>query len=109
VRLKRNFGQLQLIDARKDQKIARHFYQKGMSLDDGMVVRIDDSDYYADDAINVLALLSSSSGLFNRLNALIFRHKAVSKALYPMMKTGRALLLKVLGRNSINQRAGIDS
>ncbi len=108
VRLKRNFSRLELVDARKDQEIARHFYQKGMSLDDGMVVRIADSEYYADDAIHVLALLSSSSGVFNRLNALIFRCAPISKALYPVMKMGRALLLKLLGRGSIDQQSGIE-
>ena len=105
VRLKRNFTQLELVDARKNQEIARHFSRRGMSLDDGMVVKIADAEYYADDAINVLALLSSSSGIFNRLNALIFRHSSVSKALYPVMKGGRALLLKLLGRSKIDQQS----
>ncbi|MBX2886801.1 MAG: DUF393 domain-containing protein [Granulosicoccus sp.] len=103
VRLRQNFSQIKLVNARENLEIAQRYRDKGMSLDDGMVVLLDDSEFYAADAINVIALLSSSSGLFNRLNALIFRHQPVAKIFYPLMKSGRALLLRMLGRSKIDQ------
>lgn len=106
VRIRENFGQLELVDARKFPSDAARFRDKGMSLDDGMVVQIDGADYYANDAVNVIALLSSSNGVFNRVNSLIFKNAAVSKALYPLMKVCRAMLLKLLGRERIDRSIG---
>ncbi len=102
IRLRKNFDQIELIDARKNPDTAQHYHQKGMGLDDGMVVVFSDTEYYGADAINALALLSSSSDIFNKMNAFIFKNKIVSRALYPSMKMGRSLLLKALGRRRID-------
>ena len=102
MRLKQNYGTVELVDARENIKVAQQYKNKGMSLDDGMIVKIDDSEFYGPDAVHAMAMLSSSSGIFNRVNSLIFSNARVSKFLYPVMKTGRAALLKLLGRSKIN-------
>lgn len=102
IRLRRNFDQIELIDARKNIDIAQYYRKKNMSLDDGMVVVLGDSEYYGADAINTLALLSSSSDLFNRMNAIIFSNTTVSRIIYPVLKVGRAFLLRMLGRRKID-------
>ena len=102
MRLKQNYGTVELVNARENIDVAQHYKDKGMSLDDGMIVQFDNSEFYGPDAVHAMALLSSSSGIFNRVNSLIFSHARVSKFLYPAMKTGRAALLKLLGRSKIN-------
>lgn len=103
IRLQQNFEQIDLVNARNDRDTAQHYRQKGMSLDDGMVVVVGESEYYGADAVNALALMSSSSDLFNRINATLFGNAALSRALYPVLKLGRAILLKVFGRGKIDK------
>jgi hypothetical protein len=46
-------------------------------------------------------LLSSRSGLFNKLNALIFHSPTVSRLLYPLLRAGRNLTLRLLGHRKL--------
>lgn len=102
MRLKQNYGVVELINAREHLDVAQQYQNKGMSLDDGMIVQLDGAEFYGPDAVHAIAMLSSSSGVFNRLNSLIFSNARISKVLYPVMKTGRAMLLKLLGRSKID-------
>ncbi len=74
----------------------------GLDIDQGMVVKLNDRIYYGPDAIHVLALLSSRSGFFNRLNYWMFRSRHVSRVLYPVLRNCRNLLLKLLRKTKIN-------
>ena len=67
-----------------------------------MVLKVDDVLYYGPDAIGALSLLSSRSGIFNRVNHWIFRSSARAKLLYPLLRDCRNLALKMLGRTKIN-------
>lgn len=100
-------GRLVRVDAREDSDVLREVTSMGLDIDEGMVVRVGDDLYYGADAINRLAQMSSRSGLFNRLASATFRNPAVARALYPLLKAARNLLLKVLRRSRINN-LGID-
>ncbi len=76
--------------------------QAGLDIDQGMVLKADDSLYYGSDAIHAIALISSRSGCFNKLNYWMFRFKFLSRLLYPILRFFRNLLLKVLGKSKIN-------
>jgi hypothetical protein len=67
-----------------------------------MVVKMKGQLYYGADAMQTLALMSSRTGIFNRLNYWVFRSAIVSGLLYPLLKVCRNLLLKSLGRTKIN-------
>ena len=54
------------------------------------------------DGLNLLALLSTGSGVLNRINAAVFRSTAASKLLYPALRLGRNLTLRALGRRKID-------
>lgn len=95
-------GRLVRIDARDDSDLLREVTALGLDIDEGMVVKIDNQIYYGADAITELARLSSGSGWFNRFAGATFRSPAVSRALYPVLKALRNLLLKALGRTRIN-------
>lgn len=100
-RLRSAIGEVLLIDARSDPSLVVAFQSRGISLDDGMALLMDGQTYFGADTINRLALLSSESDWFNRMNALIFRSPTVSKVLYPFLRFGRNLTLRLLGRKKL--------
>lgn len=105
VRIRESVGELRLIDARKSSEIMSEITALGLDIDQGMVVKIREQIFYGADAIHVLALMSSRSGLFNRLNFWAFRSKPASRLLYPVLRSCRNLLLKILGKTKINNLA----
>ena len=102
VNIRDSVGELVLVDARESSDIMAEISELGLDIDQGMVLRIDNSLYYGPDAIHMLALIGSKSGLFNRLNYLFFGSKTLSKIFYPLFKFFRNLLLKLLGKSKIN-------
>ena len=102
VRIRDSIGQLKLIDARQDSDAMKQITDEGLDIDQGMVLKMDDTLYYGTDAIHVLAMISSRSNLFNRFNYFIFRSKILSRILYPLLRYCRKLLLRALGVKKIN-------
>lgn len=102
VRIRESVGELQLIDARQDTEILREITQHSLDIDQGIVLKMGGQFYYGPDAIHALALISSRSGIFNRLSYWMFRSKTLSRYLYPVLRSMRNLLLKVLGKTKIN-------
>jgi predicted DCC family thiol-disulfide oxidoreductase YuxK len=110
VRIREAAGELQIINARERSDIMQTINARGLDIDQGMVLKLDDQLYCGADAIHALALLSTDSGIFNRLNYWLFRSAWLSRLLYPVLRALRNLLLKLLGRRKINNlgRAGSD-
>lgn len=102
VRLKETIGHVELINARESEnKAVKNVKARGFDLDQGMVAIIDEQYYHGSEALNILAALSSKSGVFNRLNYWIFRSSILSKALYPFLKLGRNMALLLKGSRQI--------
>jgi len=97
IRIKDAVGTLHLVDARLPSDIMTEITAAGLDIDQGMVVKFKDVIYYGPDAINMLTLLSSPSGLFNRINYVIFSTKLGSDIFYPMGKAVRNIVLKLFG------------
>ena len=102
LRLREQFGELKLLDARQESSLRTRVEQQGLDLNQGFALFVDEELYFGDDAIHALALMSSRSGLFNRVNHFVFRHAALARLLYPVLAAGRGLLLKLLGRKLID-------
>jgi len=102
VRIREDVGRLVLVDAREDTPIMREITTAGLDIDDGMVLKLGDALYYGSDAIHMLAMIGSRSGLLNRLNFHLFRSPRVAAVLYPALRACRAVLLRLLGRTRIN-------
>jgi predicted DCC family thiol-disulfide oxidoreductase YuxK len=94
-------GKVDLIDAREDHPAVRLVKSKGLDLDEGMAVLWDGQIYHGADAVHFMAMVGSESGVFNRLNKLIFRSKPLARTLYPWMVAGRNLTLRLLGRRAL--------
>lgn len=75
----------------------------GVDLDEGMVVLHDGQLFHGADAMHRMAMLAPRAGMRNRLNRLIFGNQAVARAIYPSLRAGRNLLLRLLGRQKIGR------
>lgn len=89
-----------LVDLRADPK-KREELAQGFDLDRGMVVEHDGRRLGGSDAIHLLALLSTPSNHFNRLNRALLSHSVAATILYPLLRSGRWLILLLLGREML--------
>lgn len=105
LRLREAIGTVEFIDARGQHPLLREIEQAGLDLDEGMVAKTGGRLYHGGDCLNVLALLSTRAGLFNRVIGAIFRSPTLSRALYPFLRAGRNAALRLLGRRRIRNGA----
>lgn len=97
VRLRDAVGRVELVDARQPSVLMDEVTALGLDIDRGMVVKVGEQVFYGADAIHKLALLSTRSGLFNRLTYWMFQSKAVTSVLYPFLRDCRNLALWLMG------------
>ncbi len=97
IRIRDAVGRLHLIDARDKSDLLDEITNAGLDIDQGMVLKFKGVIYYGPDAIHVLTLLSTPSGIFNRLNYYFFSSKLGANIFYPLGKALRNVLLKLLG------------
>jgi len=102
VRIRESIGKLKIVNARDDNEIMNEITNHGLDIDQGMVLKMGGKLYYGSDAIHTLALISSRSGVFNRLNYWIFKSRTLSHIFYPLLRFCRNMLLKILGKTKIN-------
>jgi len=102
VSIKENPGELKIINARIESDVIREITSRGLDMDQGMVLKSGNEFYSGGEALHRLALISSRTGLFNRLNYWIFKSRAISAWLYPVLVFLRNVLLKSLGKTKIN-------
>ena len=105
VRLRETLGQIGLFDARKGGPQVEEARRAGLDLDEGMVLKLDGRLYHGAECIHMLALLSTPSSWFNRVNAAMFRSQTASRVLYPVLRTGRHAVLRLLGRSKLDLQA----
>jgi predicted DCC family thiol-disulfide oxidoreductase YuxK len=101
VRLRAAIGPITLANAREHAALLEEVRRLGFDVDTGMVLKLDGNYYHGADCIHALALLTTPSGWFNRINSLVFRSATASKVLYPILRAGRNLTLRLLGRTRL--------
>jgi predicted DCC family thiol-disulfide oxidoreductase YuxK len=101
-RIRADVGDLKLIDARDASPIMDEITLAGLDIDQGMVLKVGKQLYYGSDAIHALSLMSTRTGLFNRLSYWMFKSRSAARILYPVLRALRNLLLKLLGKTKIN-------
>lgn len=101
-RLRRDVGDLELIDAREESETRRELSALGIDLNEGFALRIGEHWIHGSDALHRLALMSTGSGLFNRLMARLFASPSRTARLYPWLRACRAALLRLLRRGPID-------
>ncbi|WP_227370077.1 DCC1-like thiol-disulfide oxidoreductase family protein [Halomonas sp. M20] len=105
VRLRGTVDRLKLVDAREKPAIMEEINHAGLDIDQGMVLKLNGNLYHGDEAMQRVALMSSRSGVFNRLNHWIFRSPRRARLLYPPLRGIRNLVIKGLGRRPIDNLA----
>lgn len=101
VRLQENYS-VELINAREPHPRVDEASQKSYDLDEGMIVILGDEFYHGDDAMNRMALMTADSGALRRLTKWTFSSPWRSRNLYPILRGGRNMTLKLLGHKKIN-------
>ena len=101
LRLRRAIGEVRLVDARMGGLEVQRITECGLSLDDGMVLITGGEFHSGAEAIRRLALLSTRNDSFNRFNYWLFQSGSRSRALYPLLRGGRNLALRMLGRSRL--------
>ena len=107
-RIKQSVGRLHLLNAREasnDYPVIQEINAHQLDLDQGMVLKIGGHLYQGADALQVMALIGSNKGWFNRLSALLFKSEKMSRLCYPAMKTTRNLALIMKGISPIRNLA----
>ncbi|WP_136678490.1 DCC1-like thiol-disulfide oxidoreductase family protein [Neptunomonas sp. XY-337] len=102
VNIRKSVGELTIVDARQPSKVMEEITAQGLDIDQGMVLKLGDQLYYGADAIHALALIGSRSGFLNRINYWVFSSKQRSAVLYPILRSLRNVLLKLLRKRKIN-------
>ena len=97
LRLRETFGEVELINARECQELVEELARHNMDLDEGMMLVLNGEYFHGTECIHRLALLATASNTFNRINKLIFERKRLAAVLYPILRAGRNLSLKILG------------
>lgn len=102
VRIQDSIGELELINARDGGELVESITSQGIDLDRGMVLILNGQTYCNSDTIHTLALISSPSDFFNKFNYWVFKSKYRTYFLYPVLRLGRNILLKIMGKKKLN-------
>lgn len=102
LKLKQTVKELTLIDARQGGPVVEEVRSLPHDLNEGMVAVVDGRYYIGHEALNVLARLAESRGVFNRFNRVAFSSPVAARLGYPWLKLGRWLALKLKGVAPIN-------
>ncbi|WP_421979450.1 hypothetical protein [Roseibium sp.] len=108
MRLRKAAGFLVLINVRGDHPFLEVNRKRGIGIDKGMVVQMNGDLHHGDEAMSVPAVMTTWSGLFNRLMCLGFANRAVSRLICHPLVFGRNLTLRLLGRPMIAYKTSND-
>jgi hypothetical protein len=70
----------------------------GYDLNEGMAAIYGGKIYYGSDAVVLLSSMTNGRGWAGRFLAVLLRHPARARFLYPYMKVGRHFALRILGK-----------
>ncbi|MEM7099539.1 MAG: DCC1-like thiol-disulfide oxidoreductase family protein [Pseudomonadota bacterium] len=101
LKLKEAVGSVELIDARQGDDPRVLALAALVDLNEGIAAQFGENTYHAEEAMAVIAKLSTQNRLTNKINAWIFTRPSLSRILYPILKSGRAITLRLLGRSAI--------
>jgi predicted DCC family thiol-disulfide oxidoreductase YuxK len=101
VRLREAVGPVRLVNARDGGPLVEEAWRAGFDLDAGMMLKMGGKLYFGDACVQRLALLSTPVGAFNRINRAILSSPTAARILYPILRSGRNLTLRLLGRRRI--------
>jgi predicted DCC family thiol-disulfide oxidoreductase YuxK len=103
VRLREAIGPVRIINARDGGPEVDLALATGLDLDEGMVLHYQGHLYHGDACIHMLATLTESGGALRPLVAWTFRSPKRARWLYPWLRLGRNMTLKMLRKPKIGR------
>jgi predicted DCC family thiol-disulfide oxidoreductase YuxK len=100
--LRNAVGSVELVDARSADPRVGNVQERGFDLNEGMIAIFGGKIYYGADALVLLSTLSGHRGPFAKLLSRLFSNPERAHRLYPALKIGRRIALKLLGRSQIS-------
>ena len=91
-----------LLNAREEPGLCQELLDKDVSLDEGMVVMMNNQVHHGGDAINRIALLTNKNTIFNKFAYSVFSKPALSNFVYPVLRGVRNITLRLLGKKAIH-------
>lgn len=101
LRLREAVGPVELVNARQPHPVVQMLRQKNVDLNEGMALVQGSTISHGDECIHKLALMTTPSDRFNRINAAVFGSATASRILYPYLRAARNATLRVLGRKKL--------
>lgn len=100
--LRASIGPVRLVNARNGGPDVEAVKAAGLNLDEGMALSYEGRIYHGAACMNMLALLSDSRNPLSRFVQWLFHSRSRSTFLYPFLRSGRNLTLKLLARRRID-------
>ncbi|MGZ5916394.1 MAG: DCC1-like thiol-disulfide oxidoreductase family protein [Methyloceanibacter sp.] len=104
-RLRNAVGTPTLLNARARPDLVKALAGQGASLDTGLAVYYEGRIYTGGEAMHVLAFLTTPVGFANRLTAALLRRRSFALRIYPFLRAGRNLLLRIRNRPQLETTA----
>lgn len=108
VRLREAVGKVNLLNAREPHPAVDYARSTGVDFNQEMALVMNGEIHAGAECINRLALMSTGAGPFNAIMAKVFSSPRTSRALYPFLRTGRNLTLRLMGRRKIEPAVGAE-
>jgi predicted DCC family thiol-disulfide oxidoreductase YuxK len=96
--LKESVGDVDIVDARSESPIAQRLAALGYDLNEGMAALYGGNVYFGSDAVILISTLSHNRSWLGRCIAALLREPRRARFLYPWMKAGRRIVLRLLGK-----------
>jgi predicted DCC family thiol-disulfide oxidoreductase YuxK len=96
--LRKAVGDVELVDARTQAPPVRRLVGLGYDLNEGMAAVYGGKVYYGKDAVVLISSLEGDRDWMGRVIAMSLRNPTRAAFLYPLMKLGRRIALRMLGK-----------
>jgi hypothetical protein len=101
LRLREAVGHVELINARDPHPVVDEIVAAGLDLNEGMVAKYEGRLYHGHECVHLLSTLSEPDGVPSDILSRLFASKRRTRLLYPFMRGGRDIVLRILGRAQI--------
>ena len=101
--LRRQVGTVALVDARSADPVVLDLKRRGYDLNEGMAAIFGGTIYYGSDALALISAMTGTETAAGRIMGRVLRDPGRARRLYPWLKAGRKIALRVLGREEIKR------
>ena len=98
-KLKNFFSNIQLINYRENSEIYEKYKSRGIDINNGMVLIINDKEYYASEAFFLIKNLFPENLYYAKILKFFIPNKTIDYYVYPVLVRMRKLFLFLIRKN----------